>query len=119
MAGEHPSQHAVETLAKILVQSGAEDVRLLRRRWLRISLPALLPPRDEPMPDAGAYVEDLVSIAVASARQAEDAAREALAAGSVVRKRMYAVVAVGAIGILTAIAGVTGSRVAVAPTEPA
>jgi hypothetical protein len=80
---------------------------------LRVGLPAVLPPRDDRSAAANSYLEDLVAIAVAAARQAEDAAREALATGRAARKRMYTVAAAGAIGLLAAIAAIAGRELPV------
>ncbi len=60
--------------------------------------------------DQSAYLEELVSIAVASARQAEDAARQVGTASVSARRLMFTMSAFGAIGILTGIAGILGAR---------
>src|SRR5215472_14474764 len=115
------SQLPVESIARFLTVSGYEDPSLLRRSRMPPALAALErirmrlheslwpPSPSQPHTDApsdqSAYLEELVSIAVASARRAEDAAREARATGMAARRRMFAISAFGAIGVLTGIAG--------------
>jgi hypothetical protein len=120
------SQFPVESIARFLTVCGHEDPTLLRRSRMPPALAALErirmrlheslwpptppPPHTDDASDQSAYLEELVSIAVASARQAEDAAREARATGTAARRRMFAISAFGAIGILTGIAGIAGTR---------
>lgn len=120
------SQFPVESIARFLSVCAGEDPTLVRRSRVPPAVAALdrinmrLPPplrsSGPPPPPAGdtcdesAYLEELVSIAVASARQAEDAARQVRAAGAAARRRMFAISAFGAIGIVTGIAGIVGAR---------
>src|SRR6516225_703694 len=99
------SQFPVESIARFLSVCANEDPALVRRSRVPPAVAALdrikmrLPPplrsSSPPPPAAGdtsddesAYLEELVSIAVASARQAEDAARQVRATGATARRRM-------------------------------
>ena len=64
----------------------------------------------EPALDVRRYLEDLVSVAVSAAQQAEDVASQASEAYRRVRRGMFAVAGFGALGLLVGIAGFAASR---------
>jgi hypothetical protein len=116
------SQFSVEAIARFLAVYGNENPTLICRsrvppsvtavKPIHASLPASLRPSC-PLNDAAdqsAYLEDLVSIAVTSARQAEDAARQIQSASMIAPRRMFAVAAFGATAIFIGIVGITGAQ---------
>jgi hypothetical protein len=120
------SQFPVEAIARLLAACGNEDPTLLRRSRVPPAAAALErihmrlpPPLRSSSPseahtgdcsDQRGYLEELVSIAVASARRAEDAARQVRAASAAAPRRMFAVTTFGAIAILIGIVGITGAQ---------
>jgi hypothetical protein len=107
------SQFPVESIARFLSVCGNEDPGLIRRARARTNVemrPSAPAPRPEMRRPAGqeSYLEELVSIAIASARQAEDAARQVHSAGTSARRRMYAISAFGAVGLLVGAVAVGG-----------
>jgi hypothetical protein len=110
------SQFPVESIARFLTVCGNEDPTLLRRsrevpagvdfEQLHSRLPPPLRSSCSPLPPSGGtsdqsvYLEELVSIALNSARQAEDALQRIHAASASARQRKFAISAVGAIGLL-------------------
>ena len=119
------SRLPVEAVARLLSVCGNEDPTLLRRAtapeqaiptpeteapWARRARPATPPPLDQE-----SYLEDLVSIALASARQAEEAARQVHHASIAARRRMYALSIFGALGILVGVASIASGRLTPAP----
>jgi hypothetical protein len=125
MDDETPKDSArspVEQFARFLMVSAKEDPSLLRRTPAspvpipfldRVrDLPAMLYPQPEPdgKSKTDPYLEELVALAIASAREAEDASREAHAAIARARRGTLALASVAALGILVGIAGVSGYR---------
>jgi len=106
------SHFPVESIARFLTVCGSEDPDLLRRSRLVALAPVpgeqSRTPREavehEKTPQHE-YLEELVSIAVASARQAEDAVRQVHATGASARRRMVALAAFGVAGIFVGLAG--------------
>ena len=128
----------VERIARALLSEARQDPALLGRTHAprrtsiseRLELPlasggALQPIRYEhPAPvEFEQHLEDLVSIAVASARQAEDACEEVRAASQTAHRGMILFAGFGVLGVLLALAAVVDqhlhNRIAVAatPTE--
>jgi len=117
-----PARSPVEQLARFLMVSAKEDPSLLRRTSAspvpvpfldRVrDLPTMLYPQPEPdgKSRTDPYLEELVALAIASAREAEDASREARAAIARARRGTFALASVAALGILVGIAGVSGYR---------
>lgn len=64
----------------------------------------------DPALDVRQYLEDLVSIAVNSAQQAEDLAVQAREAGRKARRGMAVLASLGALGLLVGVAGFAASR---------
>jgi triphosphoribosyl-dephospho-CoA synthetase len=64
----------------------------------------------DPALDVRQYLEDLVSIAVNSAHQAEDLAVQAREAGRKARRSMAVVASLGAMGLVVGVAGFAASR---------
>ncbi len=64
----------------------------------------------DPALDIRQYLEDLVSIAVNSAQQAEDVSVQAHQAGRKARRGMAVVAGLGAVGVLVGVAGFAASR---------
>ena len=64
----------------------------------------------DPALDVRQYLEDLVSIAVNSAQQAEDLAVQAREAGRKARRGMAVVASLGAMGLVVGVAGFAASR---------
>jgi hypothetical protein len=132
MAGRTHDEFArwpVDSLATFLTVCGREDPTLLCRpeacpagddhadapRSLQCVTAALPEPHDATA-EADHYLEELVSIAVASARRAEDAAEQALAARTTARRRLSPVIAFGVGGILTGLAAAVAMYIEVGST---
>lgn len=102
------SQFPVESIARFLSVCGNEDQNLLRRS--KAPSGAEPPPARRRMTASAtqhqSYLEELVSIAITSARQAEDAARQVHAASTSVRRRMFAISAFGTVGLLVGLAAI-------------
>jgi hypothetical protein len=119
------SQFPVESIARFLAVCGYEDPTLLRRsrvppdvvdlEQLHMRLPPPLRSSSSPRLPAGdtsdqsGYLEELVAIAVSSARQAEDTLQRIRAASATARRRLLAISAVGAIGLVLGIVGISGA----------
>jgi hypothetical protein len=113
-----------ELIARLLLESARQDPSLLGRSQPRrrdvdldriVELPRLAG-ASGPMQlmataplDFSHQLEDLVSIAVASARQAEDASQLAHQASSAARRSMAVVVGSGVLGILLAVGVIAGT----------
>jgi hypothetical protein len=117
------SRSSVGPLARFLLISGREDPSLLRRTAPAKFAPgpARLAPlarrqpfwRESAAPPES-YLEDLVSIAVTSARQADDASRQARASVVRTRRGAYAFAALGVLGVTVATADLAGKSILVA-----
>lgn len=119
------SQFPVESIARFLAVCGNEDPTLLRRsrappdvvdlEQLHMRLPPPLRSSSSPRLPAGdtsdqsGYLEELVAIAVSSARQAEDTLQRIRAAGATARRRLLAISSVGAIGLALGIVSISGA----------
>jgi hypothetical protein len=66
----------------------------------------------DPAVDVRQYLENLVTIAIGSAREAEDTLFEMRKANRKARRRIGLVAGFGAVGLMVGIAGFTGSRIA-------
>jgi len=126
MMTDDAQRHPVEGLARLLLQHAREDPTLLARSQIG-AVPDVWPePRPLPRPAlapaptraanaaplrveaAGPErreLEQLVSMAVASAHRAEDACRQAQEVGWMARRRMTAVAAIAAVAALTIVGG--------------
>jgi hypothetical protein len=121
------SRSPMEQFARFLMVSAKEDPALLRRAAASHSdnfldrirqLPAMLSPLAAPAaiasgdtPAMDPYLEELVSLAIASAREAEDASREAHAAIARSRRGTFAFASVAALGVMVGVAGMTSSHI--------
>lgn len=115
---ENPAQDPVERLARRLLaeaeacptlisRSESSSGETKRRSKGSFSAMAFL---SDPVPDNRQYLEDLVRIAVGSARQAEDMSFEARKANRNTQRSMVVAVTVGILGLIVGIAGFTVGR---------
>jgi hypothetical protein len=107
MIPDGPKRHPVERLAKLLLQSAANDPCLLGRSGAdipRAPYPAPLPPRLNPNgPSSLAEsrnLEELVALALACAGRAEEAACQAQEVSRMARRRMSVAAVIAAVAIL-------------------
>jgi hypothetical protein len=126
------SQFPVESIARFLAVCGNEDPALLRRSTaphtvvdfaqVHMRLPPPLRSSSSQPPPAGGtsdqseYLEELVAIAVSSARQAEDNLQQIRAASAITRRRLLVVPALSAIGLALGIASMSGVGSSLAPS---
>jgi hypothetical protein len=125
------SQFPVESIARFLAVCGNEDPALLRRSTaqtvvdlaqVHMRLPPPLRSSTSLSPPAGGtsgpseYLEELVAIAVSSARQAEDTLQQIRAASTTPRRRLLVIPALGAIGLALGIASMSGVGSSLAPS---
>jgi hypothetical protein len=117
------SRSSVGPLARFLLISAREDPSLLRRATpakFASGFTRLAPlTRREPFwresaPIRESDLEDLVSIAINSARQADDASRQARASVAKSRRGAYAFAALGILGGTVAAADLTGKSILIA-----
>jgi hypothetical protein len=117
------SRSSVGPLARFLLISAREDSSLLRRtapaKFASESARLTPLPRREPFwresaPARESYLEDLVSIAITSARQADDASRQARASMAKSRRGVYAFAALGILGVTVAAADLAGRSILIA-----
>ena len=115
---ENPAQDSVERLARrllaeaeacpaLIYRSESSSRETKRRSKGSFSAMALL---SDPVPDNRQYLEDLVRIAVGSARQAEDMSFEARKANRNTQRSMVVAVTVGILGLIVGVAGFTVGR---------
>jgi hypothetical protein len=123
------SQPPTELIARLLLESARQDPALLGRSHPPKSAPMRLDepdpliafpmlaetPRSLPLmaaapPEFSHQFEDLVSLALASARHAEDASDEARSASSSARRSMRAMAVLGLIGILLGVAAIADNH---------
>lgn len=114
------SQFPVESIARFLAVCGNEDPALLRRSMappavvdlaqVHIRLPPPLHSPSSPSPpsdgtsDQSGYLEELVAIAVSSARQAEDSLQQIRAANATARGRLL--LSISALGAIALVLGI-------------
>jgi hypothetical protein len=109
----------VEQVAQMLVEAGQRDPTLLGRSQVK-SAGRLGERPPEPLPLLSVqhhfasapdpYMEQLVSIAIASARRAEDASEQASQTGRIAMRTAKVVTVLGAVGGLVGIAGIVDHR---------
>ena len=109
------SAFPVESFARFLSVCGHEDPNLVRRaRSPSCSATQPLAPTRQPAVRNAThhetYLEELVSIAISSARKAEDAVRQVHAARASARRRSAALGAFGAAGLLVGLVTVAGTQ---------
>ncbi len=108
----------VEQLAQRLLAAAEATPALIGRAK---TAPAVANPRvaepfaamallSDPALDVRQYLEDLVTIAVNSAQQAEDLAEQAREASRKARRGMVVVASIGALGLVVGVAGFAASR---------
>ena len=108
----------VEQLARRLLAAAEATPALIGRAK---TAPAVANPRvaesfaamallSDPALDVRQYLEDLVTIAVNSAQQAEDLAVQAREASRKARRGMAVVASIGALGLVVGVAGFAASR---------
>lgn len=110
----------VERIAQCLLESARACPELIRRTWDSVSVPAELELRlpkpelapfpkmallSDPALDIRQYLEDLVSIAVSSAQQAEDVSLRASEVSRKARRGMITLACCGALGVAVGLAG--------------
>ena len=120
--GEPPDAD-ISLLARLMLDAVAEDASLITRshsggRDASVHRHAILASREEPHlplalesrvdPAARQHLEDLVSIAVASAQQAEDAVQRAHQSSTWATRGIWGATCIGALLFLGGIAGITG-----------
>src|SRR5262245_14668737 len=109
---EQPKSPVERMAARLLAEAEAQPGLIRRggsmKRW-DDPFPAMALLSD-PTTDVRRYLEDLVSIAVTSAQQAEEVSAEAREASRKARRGMLVVAGFGALGILVGVAGFAASR---------
>jgi hypothetical protein len=128
MMPEDFSRLPVERMAQRLLQNARADPGLIGRGGTVATVgetrPKALPDTDlarfspmsllsDPTFDVRQYLEDLVSIAVTSAQQAEEVSLKAQEASRKARRTMAFVATLGTIGLLVGVAGFAAERTAV------
>src|SRR5262245_24236363 len=109
---EEDGDTPVERMAKRLLAEARGQPELIGRP-VPVQRPGLFPPMAllaDPTTDIRRYLEDLVSIAVSSAQQAEEVSAQAQAASRKARRGMLVVASFAALGVLVGVAGFAASR---------
>jgi hypothetical protein len=120
------SRPSIGQIARLLLESSRQEPALLGRRHpplpdrMADSAGDLTPRADDPFPiqlfrnapfDLTQHLEELVSIAVASAQQAEDAVQQAHAANGTFRRGMMIFAGIGVLGFLVGAAAIADNHI--------